>query len=221
VQPDSIKSYELGAKTDWLDKRLTVNGAGYRINWSDIQESHLLQCGFGVADNFGDAVIKGGELEVNAQLTHRVNAGLSATYLHTELLQDSPLSGAFAGDPIQYVPNWQYALYAQTTFPVFQADDGFFRLDYQYTGSSIANYSRLPDGSRDPAAEVQVVRLLNARVGMNYHAWQFALSGMNLENHVARQSLDPSASITIPIPGRPRYIVTRPRSFSLSVNYNF
>ncbi len=221
VQPDSIKSYELGAKTAWLDKRLSVNAAAYRINWNDIQEQRLLPCGFGIADNFGDAVIKGGELEVSAQLTHRVTAGLSMTYLHTELLQDSPLSGALAGDPVQNVPNWQYALYAQTTLPLFQSDDGFARLDYQYTGSSIANYSRLPDGSFDPASEVQVVRLLNARIGERYHAWEFALSGSNLLNNIERQSLDPNADITIAFPGRPRYVVTRPRTFSLSASYQF
>ena len=221
VNPDSIKSYELGAKTDWLQRRLIVNAAAYRIDWNNIQEQRLLPCGFGVADNFGDAVIKGAELEVSAQLTPRINAGLSATYLHTELLQGSALSGAQAGDPIEYVPNWQYGLYAQTSFPMFQANDGFVRLDYQYTGSSITDYSRLTDGSFDPAHEVQVVRLLNARIGGRYQAWEFALSAMNLLNDTVRQSLDPNASITIPIPGRPRYVVTRPRTFSLSATYDF
>lgn len=221
VRPDSIKSYELGAKTGWLDRRLTVNAAAYRIDWTDIQQGLLLPCGFGIANNYGAAVIKGAELEASAQLTHRVSAGLSATYLHTELLQASPISGALAGDPIQFVPTWQYALYAQTTFPLLQADDGFARLDYQYTGHSITNYSRLADGSLDPADEVQVVRLLNLRTGMRHNAWEFALQATNLLNNVERQSLDPNASITIAIPGRPRYVVTRPRTFSLSASYHF
>lgn len=221
VNPDSIKSYELGAKTDWLQRRLMVDAAAYRINWNNIQEQRLLPCGFGVADNFGNAVIKGAELEVSTRLTERMSAGLSATYLHTELLQGSALSGAQPGDPIEYVPNWQYSLYAQTTFPVFQASDGFGRIDYQYTGSSITDYSRLADGSFDPSHEVQVVRLLNARIGERYQAWEFALSVMNLLNNTVRQSLDPNASITIPIAGRPRYVVTRPRTFALSATYDF
>jgi len=221
VRPDSIKSYELGAKTDWLQKRLTVNVAAYRINWNDIQEQRLLPCGFGISDNFGDAVVKGGEIEASAQLSHRVNAGLSVTYLHTELLQGSALSGASTGDPIQYVPNWQYALYAQTTLPVFQEDDGFARLDYQYTGSSITDYTRLTDGNFDPDHEVRVVRMLNAKLGVRYRTWEFAVSGMNLLGDSVRQSLDPNASITIPIPGRARYVVTRPRTFYLSASYKF
>lgn len=221
VNPDSIKNYEIGAKTDWLNRRLTINGAAYRINWTDIQQGELLPCGFGVAENFGSAVIKGAELEASAQVTRRVTAGLSATYLHTQLVQPSPVLGALAGDPIEFVPNSQYALYAQTTFPIREASDGFARVDYQYTGHSIANYTRLSNGSFDPEDEVQVVRMLNARIGENYHAWEFALSATNLLNDEARQSIDPNASITVAIPGRPRYVVTRPRTFSLSAAYDF
>jgi outer membrane receptor protein involved in Fe transport len=221
VNPDSIKSYELGAKTDWVDRRLTINGAVYRINWADIQQGELLPCGFNVAENFGSATIKGAELEASAQLTHLISAGLSGTYIHAELLQASPLLGALAGDPIEFVPNWQYALYAQTRFPVRQADDGFARLDYQYTGHSIANYTRLSDGSFDPDDEVQVVRILNARIGEHYDAWEFALGATNLLNTLTRESIDPNASITVAIPGRPRYVVTRPRTFTLSATYKF
>ena len=83
------------------------------------------------------------------------------------------------------------------------------------TGHSITDYSRLADGSFDPDHEVQVVREINGRTGLHYQTWEFALSATNLLNTVVRQSLDPNASITIPIAGRPRYVVTRPRTFSL------
>jgi hypothetical protein len=81
-----------------------------------------------------------------------------------------------------------------------------------YTGSAFTDYSRLSDGSFDPAHEMQVVRLLNLRTGVRSHAWEFALSGTNLLNRTVRQSLDPWAIITIPVPARPRYVVTRPRT---------
>jgi iron complex outermembrane receptor protein len=221
VNPDSIESYSLGAKTTWLRDRLMVDSSVYRINWSDIQQTFLLPCGFGVASNFGAAVIKGAELELRALLTNRINAGLSATYLHTELLNGSAASGSLPGDPIEYDPNWQYSLYAQATFPIFRANDGIARIDYEYTGHSIANYSRLADGGFNPIGEVQVTRLLNSKIGERYHAWEFALTVKNLLNTEARQSLDPNASITVAIPGRPRYVINRPRTFSLSATYRF
>jgi len=221
VQSDSIKNYELGAKTSWMDRRLTVNMAVYRINWAGIQQQHNLTCTFSVFANFGDAVLEGAEVETNGQLTARVSAGVSASNIHTELQQDFPLLGSLRGDPVLSVPRWQYAVYGQTTFPIFEGNDGFARLDYQYTGSSFTNYSRLSDGNFDPSFEVRVVRLLNLRAGVRHHDWEIALSGTNLLNNTVRQSIDPSAVLTIGVAGRPRYVITRPRSFSLGATYQF
>jgi outer membrane receptor protein involved in Fe transport len=235
VQPDSIKNYEFGAKTQWLDQRLTVNAAVYRINWSGIQQFVLLpSCGFGYAANSGDAVNKGVELEVGGQLTRRLSAGLSGGYTQAHLQQNTPPnvclatgSCAMAGDQIENVPNWQFAVYAQTTFPMLERDDGFARLDYQYTGHSFGEYIRkiLPDGAPsgpiDPEYEVQAVRLLNLKTGMRRAAWEVSLAGNNLLNQVARQSIDPFAQITVLIAGRPRYVVNRPRTFSINAIYHF
>jgi outer membrane receptor protein involved in Fe transport len=222
VEPDSIKNYEFGGKTQWLDHRLTINVSGYRTNWKNIQQGVLIpSCGYPTAANFGSAVIKGFEFESYTQLTRDVSLGLSGTYMHTTLQEGAPLLGANPGDPIEAVPKWQYALWAQTKFPVLEAQDGFARVDYQYTGSSFTDYARLADDSLDPAHEVQVVRFLNSRIGVGYRTWEFALSGTNLLNNTARQSLDPWAGATLPIPGRPRYVVTRPRTFSISASYQF
>ena len=45
---DSL-NYELGAKTSRLENRLTVNAAVFCIDWKDIQQNVLLQCGFSSA----------------------------------------------------------------------------------------------------------------------------------------------------------------------------
>jgi outer membrane receptor protein involved in Fe transport len=226
VKPDSIKNYEVGAKTMWLDKRLTVNATVYRINWTDIQQSSEFQCGFGYTSNFGEAVLKGVELEVGDQLTRRLSAGLSGSYISAKLQQSSPqipgLATALAGDQIEQVPNWQFALYGQATYPILRNVEGFARLDYQYTGSSWGAYNRLSDGiTRDPTYKVQVIRLLNFRAGTRYGQWEFSVGATNLLNQLARQSIDPYAGETVAIPGRPRFVINRPRAFSLNVHYEF
>ncbi|TLY53936.1 MAG: TonB-dependent receptor, partial [Gammaproteobacteria bacterium] len=52
---DSLWNYELGAKTAWLDHRLTLNAAGFYIKWPNIQQAVLLQCGFQFIANAGAA----------------------------------------------------------------------------------------------------------------------------------------------------------------------
>ena len=66
-QSDSLWNYELGTKTAWLDRRLTVDAAGFYIKWKNIQQEILLSCGFQYTANAGAAVSKGGELEVRAR----------------------------------------------------------------------------------------------------------------------------------------------------------
>jgi outer membrane receptor protein involved in Fe transport len=61
---DHLWNYEVGEKTRWLDRRLTVNGALYYIDWTAVQQQIVLQCGFNITANFGKATSKGGELEV-------------------------------------------------------------------------------------------------------------------------------------------------------------
>ncbi len=225
VKPDSIKNYEFGSKTMWLDNRLTVNAALYRINWANIQQSAEYQCGFGYTTNFGEAVIKGVELDVADQLVTHLTIGLSGSYMSAKLQQSSPhvpgLPTALAGDQIEQVPNWQFALYGETTYPIVRNIQGFARLDYQYTGSSWGSYNRLSDGARDPTYKIQVVRLLNFKTGIRYRTWELSLDATNLLNENARQSIDPNAGETVPIPERPRYVIIRPRTFSLNVLYQF
>ena len=60
---DSLWNYELGAKTAWLDRRVTVNAAFFDIKWKDIQQQVLLPCGFQFNANAGAAESKGAEQE--------------------------------------------------------------------------------------------------------------------------------------------------------------
>jgi iron complex outermembrane receptor protein len=68
VQPDTVWSYELGEKTAWLDKRLTVGFDVFRINWDKIQQTVLLACGFPFDANAGAARSQGAEIDINAQV---------------------------------------------------------------------------------------------------------------------------------------------------------
>ena len=80
VGADELWNYELGAKTSWLADRLRVNAALYRINWTNIQQSIFLTCGYSLKENLGSVVNKGAEVEIEGRLTDTLSGGaLSGT----------------------------------------------------------------------------------------------------------------------------------------------
>ena len=62
-ESDHLWNYEVGAKTQWLDRKLTLNASVYRIDWRNPQVTAQLGCGFNVYVNAGGLKIWGGELE--------------------------------------------------------------------------------------------------------------------------------------------------------------
>jgi iron complex outermembrane recepter protein len=80
--------YEIGAKTQWLDRRLTVNGAIFYDDYSGKQISTQIILPSGLVAprtiNGGDAEVYGVEFDIDAQLSETLSASLGYTFLHTE-----------------------------------------------------------------------------------------------------------------------------------------
>jgi iron complex outermembrane recepter protein len=66
--PEFNTTYEVGAKTKWLDGKLTVNAALFSIDWSSVQlpVPSAIAGQSNYTTNFGDATSRGVELEVSA-----------------------------------------------------------------------------------------------------------------------------------------------------------
>jgi hypothetical protein len=78
-----------------------------------------------------------------------------------------------------------------------------------------------PVGPVDPQYEIQPLHLLNLKLGLDHGGWESSFEVANLLDDVTHQSIDPFSNITIAIPGRPRYVVNRPRTFVLNARYRF
>lgn len=220
VNPDDDKNYEIGAKTEWLDRRLSVNVALYTINWQNIQQELFLPCGQFFYANAGDATSRGVEIELESRLTEHIGAGLSGSYDRATLSQNEPAFEALKGDQINDVPEQQGAAHVDYAFPLANGIETVARIDVQYTGSSYASYLRLTGtDQRDPAQRLGALTILNARVTFSKHQWTAALFADNLLDRIARQ--DVQNSLLSQIPGRPRYVPNVPRTIGINLHWGF
>jgi iron complex outermembrane recepter protein len=205
---DSLWNYEVGAKTSWLDRRLTLNGAAYYIDWKNLQQSILLSCGFGYIGNVGSAKSEGFELETHARPLEALDLAAGIGYSHAVITSSSPTSPQQPGSPVYQVPDWTGNLSATHTQPLTQALALVSNLTYAYVGhSKSANNNPF-----DPRIR-QAYSLVDARLALTWAKYQLALVGKNLQNTHA--DLSDSASIGAETIGRPRIVTNQPRTIGL------
>jgi outer membrane receptor protein involved in Fe transport len=222
---DSITNYELGLKTQWLDRRLTLNGAIYQIDWSDIQVSQFANSTNGLRftyrGNGGKAKVQGVELELAARPTQALQFGLGFAYTDSKLEEDLPIpEQGRKGDQLPYVPELTGSVNARYSWPMFQSWEGFVGGDWSYVDDT-ANRLRPSDRYY---RKLEAYDILNLRIGLQGgDGWQTVLS---VENALDNDSIisypfdfQTAAAINGNIPDRLGRVW--PRSISLSLRKNF
>jgi len=138
--PETILSYEIGMKSEWLDRRLRLNLAAFYSDYEDVQltEQHLDPATGTqtiVTQNAGDAEIKGLELELEARPVAQLRLNAAVGYLDAKYTRISP-SAAATGLTLQHEligsPEWTASAGVEYTFPVPERGDLSLRADYSY-----------------------------------------------------------------------------------------
>jgi iron complex outermembrane receptor protein len=155
--PETIKSYELGIKTDLFDRLLRLNIATYFSNYKDIQLS-LSSCPqFGgpgpcaLVTNAGDAEIKGFEVEATLKPSKGFVIDAALSYLDFKYVSINPLAGGplrptgpQLDDRPPYVPNWKWSIGAQYEIPLGGSGSLTPRFDAAYQGDLYSNATNRP-----------------------------------------------------------------------------
>ncbi|MCW3834687.1 TonB-dependent receptor [Sphingomonas canadensis] len=211
-QSDSLWSYEAGAKTRWLDRKLTLNGALFRIDWNNVQQGISLACGFGVLVNGGKARSKGGEIEGSLAATDWLNLNFGAGYTDARITDGGGNPAFPNGARIQQVPEWTL----NAGFDI-EANPGVpltLHADYNYVGQSFSRSNAPATRRVRPAYE-----LVNLRATVHLEQLDLSLFADNLFDEAANLSDLPS--LAIELPGRPRIVSSRPRTIGLEGRIRF
>jgi len=215
--PDSVWNYELGLKSQFLDRRATLNLAAYRIDWKDVQQSITDPvCGSLFFANFGDARSEGVELEISLRPIESLLLNASASYTDAKYTKVDDAFVGFVdvqpGDALSEVPEWKYAASAEYTFAIGDRRSGYVRADWQYVGS-------IPTGVTN-RLERDSYDILNAAVGMQSGPWEVSLYVQNAGNTKGTLAILQDATATIDGVFDSR-IATSPRTIGMLVRMRF
>jgi iron complex outermembrane receptor protein len=184
VRPETSSDYEVGAKMQFLDQRITVNPTIFTTNYNNYQAQGIAQLPDGttnyVLENVGVVRTRGIEDTNSFRITKDLLFGLSATYLDASILdyatgQCYPLqtlaqgcvgNGAtahqnMAGKALFDAPKWKFSAdmnwYQDLGFIPWT---GVFQASYTYT--STVNYAL----TQDPYTVQKGYGILNLSAGM-------------------------------------------------------
>ncbi len=210
VDSDAVDSYELGGKFQLLDRRLQIDAAVFRMDWSDIPVlvSHPSACVFGYTTNAGAARSEGVEFQANLAVTDAWRVDIGGSWIEAKLTQDVPLQGFADGDKLPGAPEVNANLGVQYEFEI-GGYKAFVRADSIYVGDFYAGV--LPAPNTQSGEYVKV----DASAGL-------AIRQLNIDLFV-RNLTDEDAFTQRPNTNRGLFYGyrLRPRTVGLQLRYNF
>lgn len=220
IGPDSVWSYEAGAKFDFPEPGLLLTAALFRIKWDNIQQPIFLQsCGFYMQGNAGAATIDGAELELVGRLSPALKLRAGLGYADARITENGN-TGQAVGSPVFQVPRLTASLGAVWTHRLSEQLTGFVVADASYTGKSLSANS-----GADLRLERAAYRLANLRGGVRWARSELSLGIRNLTN--ARPTLGDIGYLGYQryVPGTttplPQVVTMAPRTVTLQYRRQF
>jgi outer membrane receptor protein involved in Fe transport len=208
---DSLWSYEAGVKSTLADRSLSINGAGYYIDWSKLQQGvNLPSCGFSFTANAGDAEIYGSEIELvyAPKFVRGLKLGLTASFNHAAFTKTT-VPFAQVGQKVEDVPERTATVSADYYTPLVADWSGFAHVDYDFTGHSHGAFQTYL-----PNYENKAYGVVNAQLGVEADTRKIYLFVKNLLNDHTVYQQPTVASVT-------EGYTVRPLTIGISVRQDF
>jgi outer membrane receptor protein involved in Fe transport len=205
--PETLRSYEMGAKFARAGLPLSGELALFRSNYLDMQtQVNDPASGFTYIGNVGKARVQGIDLSMRIGLTQRLALQVSGTLTDTKVISIPDGASLAEGDRLNFIPNYSYSVSGSYDIRWLGRFDGFLRLDYNEKGKALYHL-------RDIGIinESQVTQLLNLRLGATYQRVALQLFADNLLDDNSQMNPSPTGFYARP----------RPRTVGLSATLSF
>lgn len=189
--PEENRTYELGVKSQWLDRNLTVNLAIFHVDWKDMQINSLSLDPnniSAVVRNTGSVRSRGIELETALRVSDNLSVGATYAYADPKYKSGSVDLGltGFCGTDLSICPNGpdvsgqqlgrtvkqQVSAYVLVQAPMAAGWDWSLRTDMAAQGSQPTNAIG--------TATLSGFAIVNSRLSFNSDRYEIALWAKNL-----------------------------------------
>jgi outer membrane receptor protein involved in Fe transport len=214
-ESDKLWTYQLGSKNQFLNRRLTLNAAAYYTDWSNIQQTILLNgCGFAYTGNVGAAEVKGIELGGQYQLARGLVAGGGLNYANAKITETSQGVSAQVGQQVLDSPKWVGNAFVAYGFEIGRSTLEL-RADYQYHGSQLRDFGSTfvalsangaPEVVANPNQRLDSYSLVNLNATLSYDRWEFSLYGNNVFDKDPVIDFNPTNAFSQALTVRPRTV---------------
>ena len=192
LKPETVDHFELGAKTQWFDRRFTANLAIYQTSIRDYQNTVVDQSRprpIAYLSNVGEVRSRGIELELRARPVTGLNIYASGAYNEAiyksyenaqcpweQRAPGAPAVCDLSGQQLPVAPKYSASAGGDYTLQLSEKLDAFVGADFSFRSA----YTTTANNSR--YSRVDGAALLNARVGVKDGAgrWQLYAWSQNL-----------------------------------------
>ena len=204
--PEKVRSYEGGLKTELFGHRLRANFAGFYNDYKDLQvSSYVPELARTVRTNAASAETYGAEAELSASVTDRLNLQASAGWLVAHYRSFVGVAGAgtdASGNTLVNAPRWTLSGAANWTLPLPLPGTTKLGVDAQYSSAIYSNPLNRP---QDRIGGSTFVNALLSWTAPGEH-WGASVSVKNIFETTTPQAVTytPSSGIWYFVTGDPR-----------------
>lgn len=216
---ETVNSYEIGLRSQWFDRALTVNLTGFYARYQDLQLNTFNGFSFTI-QNAGTAATRGAELETLWRTPiEGLNLGANVSYTDARFGDEvgviQPGEPPVGDEPLPNAPRWSTALTVDYSRTVFGSSLLFFRGEYSYTSAQETS-TRI--GSSGEPLRAEEFDLTNAALGLELpRGVEFALYCRNCFDERYTNFI----FNTVAQPGSKDQFISNPLEFGLRARKTF
>lgn len=186
VKPETLNSYEIGYKSEWIEGRLNFNAGLFYYDYQDVQVN-VVGTPLGATttvsylQNADKATVKGAEIELEALPTNNLrlvaNVGLqSSEFKSLQVVNNGP---NFDGNELVRTPNLTTLLSANYRIPLSAGNKVVVSADWRYT-SDQHYFVNAQNAAQNPAYKLlgeDAYSIVNARITYSTPGDKLAVTG--------------------------------------------